>query len=196
MQPFLSEKKLMNQNKISISQYKQQLPEPLKPRTLCFLIKDAQVLLGRKKKGFGEGYWLGIGGKLEQGESLENAVVREMIEEVNLKPINPKLVATLDFYFPYVAEPKKWNQQVCVFVTNEWDGELQESDEIFPRWFNIQDVPYELMWSDAAHWLPRVLLGQKLKAEFSFTTHLIVEENNIEEVADDDCQLVAASNET
>lgn len=40
-----------------------------------------QVLLAMKKKGFGEGWWNGYGGKVEAGETVEAAMVRELREE-------------------------------------------------------------------------------------------------------------------
>ena len=42
---------------------------------------ERQLLLGRKKRGFGEGKWNGFGGKLEPGETVEEAAVRELQEE-------------------------------------------------------------------------------------------------------------------
>lgn len=58
----------------------------LKPnnRTLCFLLDGDKVLLGLKKKGFGQGKWLGIGGKVEEGESVEEAAKREVKEEIGV----------------------------------------------------------------------------------------------------------------
>ena len=49
--------------------------------TLCLLISDGQVLLGMKKKSFGAGKWNGFGGKVEEGETVEAAAIREMEEE-------------------------------------------------------------------------------------------------------------------
>lgn len=171
----------MIMEKVSIKQYKQRLPELLKQRTLCFLIKDGQVLLGQKKRGFGQGYWLGIGGKVESGENVKEAARREMKEEVGVELVHMDRVATLDFYFPYVEEPKKWNQQVCVFVANTWHGDPKESEEINPRWFKVDNIPIDLMWDDAHYWLPKVLQGIKLTAEFTFDRDLKVEEVNTKE---------------
>jgi len=52
--------------------------------TLCIIHKEDQVLLGMKKKGFGEGRWNGFGGKVEGEESIEEAMQREVQEEVGL----------------------------------------------------------------------------------------------------------------
>ncbi|CAN0403706.1 unnamed protein product, partial [Ectocarpus sp. 8 AP-2014] len=43
-----------------------------------------EILLGMKKRGFGEGKWNGFGGKVESGESVEEAAKRELMEEAGL----------------------------------------------------------------------------------------------------------------
>lgn len=46
--------------------------------TLLFVLHpdSKQVLLGYKKRGFGNGRWNGFGGKVESNESIETAAVR------------------------------------------------------------------------------------------------------------------------
>ena len=58
--------------------------KPLRPRTVVFLLRGTEVLLGLKKKGFGENYLVGIGGKVEDGETIEEAAKREVAEEVHV----------------------------------------------------------------------------------------------------------------
>ena len=57
--------------------------------TLLFLLKDKQILLAEKKRGFGVGKYNGIGGKLEPGETLTQTMIRETQEEivVDVKPL-------------------------------------------------------------------------------------------------------------
>lgn len=165
---------------MTISQYKQSLILSLKQRTLCLLVRNGKILLVKKKRGFGEGKWLaGAGGKVEDAETLENAVIRETIEEINVTPNNFIRIATLNFYFPYVEKPEKWNQQVCVFMSNDWSGEPKESDEVLPKWFNFSGIPFDLMWSDARYWLPDVIKGNVLDANFLFNVNSEVEEYKI-----------------
>ena len=37
-----------------------------------------------------------------------------------------------------------------------------------PQWFNIEDVPYNLMWEEAAVWFPFFLSGKPFRAFFLF----------------------------
>jgi 8-oxo-dGTP pyrophosphatase MutT (NUDIX family) len=47
-------------------------------------VTDGEVLLGMKKRGFGVGKFNGFGGKVESGESVPDAAVRELREESGL----------------------------------------------------------------------------------------------------------------
>lgn len=55
-----------------------------------------------------------------------------------------------------------------VFLTTTWEGNPVESEEMIPVWFSVKKLPYEKMWEDAAHWLPRVLAGERTMARFTF----------------------------
>ncbi len=46
--------------------------------TLVFLrdLSNGRILLGKKKRGFGEGKWNGLGGKVEANESIAEGAIR------------------------------------------------------------------------------------------------------------------------
>jgi 8-oxo-dGTP diphosphatase len=150
----------------------------LRPRTLTFLMRDTQILLGLKKKGFGKNYLLGIGGKVEKAETIEDAAKREVAEEINVILTEFHKVGVLNFYFPHI-EDESWDQQVHIFTTTKWVGEPQESEEIKPEWVNKKDIPYAKMWDDAQYWLPQILTGQSIEGEFVFNKELKVADYNI-----------------
>ena len=133
---------------------------------LVFLRRDEEILLAMKKRGAGEGKWNGAGGKPEQGESIIEAAVRETKEEIGVKLNEAALkhVAVIYFYggsMEYVGAD--------VYTAEQWEGEPEESEEMRPQWFSVFDIPYEQMWDDDKFWLPEVLKGRKIKAEFYFT---------------------------
>ena len=37
-----------------------------------------------------------------------------------------------------------------------------------PTWFGVTEIPFEQMWQDGRHWLPRILAGERIRAEFTF----------------------------
>lgn len=134
--------------------------------TLLFLLDDSHILLAMKKRGFGAGRWNGVGGKPNKDEAIDKAAVRECQEEINVTPKDIMEVATLNFYFP--ENKKEWDQQVIVFTCKNWDGEPTETEEMSPQWFRINAIPYDRMWSDDKYWLPKVIEGQYVKANFHF----------------------------
>ena len=96
----------------------------MKYATICLLIEGnptQKILLGLKKKGFGEGKIVGIGGKIDPGENVEQAIIRELQEETSItaSPGLLKKAGTLTFLFP--AKPA-WDHYVHVYLLHSWKG--------------------------------------------------------------------------
>jgi len=138
---------------------------------LCLIRRTSpggpEVLLGLKKTGFGAGRWVGLGGHIEDGEKPSAAAAREVEEESSLivSPDALQHMAIIEFRFP--ARPA-WDQTADVYLTDSYQGEPAESDEVAPRWFRQDDLPLDGMWDDARYWLPRVLAGQHVAATITF----------------------------
>jgi mutator protein MutT len=136
----------------------------LRQATLCFLVRGNEILLAMKKRGHGEGFWNGAGGKPEPGEAIEAAAVREVQEEIGVTPLNLREVGKLDFY----THQSAWDQQVVVYVATEWEGDPAESEEMRPQWHSQRQLPFDQMWPDDRHWLPHVLAGRYVTGRFRF----------------------------
>lgn len=138
---------------------------------VCYLLREregvTEVLLGRKKHGLGQGKYVGLGGKLEAGETATDAAVREVFEEsgvvVRGSSLEPR--GLLSYHFPH---HEAWSQESSVFVCREWDGVPGPSDELDPEWFALSSVPFDEMWDDARYWLPDVLAGGTVRRIFVF----------------------------
>src|SRR3989344_7969392 len=138
----------------------------MKQTTLCIAVKEGKILLAMKKRGFGVGKWNGCGGKVEEGETVETAAVREMKEEVGLLANAADLNKVGQIEFNFKDRPE-WDLHMHIFLVNKWDGEAQESEEMRPQWFDIKDIPFDAMWPDDKHWLPMVLAGKKVEGKFN-----------------------------
>lgn len=136
----------------------------MKRLTLVFLVKEGEVLLAMKKRGFGAGRWNGLGGKVADNESVEEAMVREAREEAAVIPLDYKKAA--DIIFDEMGSQERELHKVDVFICRSWQGEPTETEEMAPKWFKTDELPLEKMWDDDRYWLPRVLEGEKLKCRF------------------------------
>jgi 8-oxo-dGTP diphosphatase/2-hydroxy-dATP diphosphatase len=132
--------------------------------TLSIIHNDSQILLGMKKRGFGQGRWNGFGGKVIPGESIETAARREMTEEAGIFTKNMEKRGILSFEFegnPEVLE-------VHIFSIPDFEGKPIETEEMRPEWFRLNEIPYEKMWPDDKFWLPILLNGKKFTGSFYF----------------------------
>ncbi|MFZ2125256.1 MAG: 8-oxo-dGTP diphosphatase [Candidatus Saccharimonadales bacterium] len=142
------------------------MTDNLRQVSLLFLIKDDNILLAMKKRGFGAGRWNGVGGKPDIGEAIEQTAVRECQEEIGVTPLDLKHVATLDFHFP--IDKSDFDMQAVVYSCSKWQGEPTETEEMQPAWYKFADIPYDKMWADDKYWLPTVLGGKFVTANFTF----------------------------
>jgi 8-oxo-dGTP diphosphatase len=139
---------------------------PLTSTCLCLLTRTdgdgtREVLLGRKKTGLGTGKIVGLGGHVEPGESAAEAAAREAKEESGICVTQGSLTLAAHVTFLFPAHPS-WD------MTSDWAGTSAETEEIRPQWFPVTALPFDQMWDDAPHWLPRVLAGDRIRATFSY----------------------------
>lgn len=131
--------------------------------TLLFVTRGGEVLLIDKKTGIGAGKVNGPGGKIEPGETPEEAICREADEELSIRPTGVRKMAEVSFRMSDMPDI-----HCHVFVGETFEGEPRESREATPRWTAIEDIPWERMWEDDRHWLPQVLAGEVICARFIF----------------------------
>ncbi|XP_073409841.1 oxidized purine nucleoside triphosphate hydrolase isoform X2 [Dendrobates tinctorius] len=148
--------------------------------TLVLVVQPQRILLGMKKRGFGAGRWNGFGGKVQQGETIEEAAKRELWEESGLTTDSLQKIGNIKFEFVGSTELL----DVHIFRADEFRGEPAESEEMRPKWFSLDQIPYDGMWPDDCIWLPLLLQKKKFLAYFKFEGHDKILDYNLEEVDD------------
>jgi len=144
--------------------------------TLVIVHQENRILLGMKKRGFGAGRWNGFGGKVHEGESIEEAAKRETLEEAMIEVTDLEKVGVLEFEFrgnPEILETH-------LFRATKFLGEPTETEEMKPQWFAVDAIPFKDMWSDDPHWYDPFLTEKKFAAKFLFGENDTVLQHSID----------------
>lgn len=137
--------------------------KPVERATLCFVIRDAQALLIRKKRGLGAGKINGPGGRLDPGETPLQCAIREVQEELLVTPTGVQPAGELLFQF---ADGHSIHGYV--FTATGCEGEPRETDEAIPHWFPVTGFPFPEMWADDRIWVPLMIEGRPFVGRFLF----------------------------
>ena len=126
-----------------------------------------EILLGEKLTGIGIGKLVGAGGKVEPGEDVLEAAVREVAEElgVTVDPADLEPISLITYPF---VDRDEWSQRSHGFIARRWVGEPSASNELAPQWFDVTAIPFDRMWADAQTWLPNALGGKFIERTIAF----------------------------
>ena len=108
--------------------------KPLRKAVRCVLIEDGKIVITKYLKGNKIGYYDIPGGKIELGETPEEAAIREMKEETGIDVLN----LTQKGFFEVEYPDRKFSFNV--FIANEYQGNLQNFEENISEWINIDEL--------------------------------------------------------
>lgn len=115
-----------------------------KNTTLGYIERDgAYLMLHRVKKenDLNHDKWVGIGGKFEDGESPEECMCREALEETGLTLHAPQLRGIVTFV------SNEWdNEYMFLYTCTDFSGELIECNEGDLEWVPMERVPDLPIW--------------------------------------------------
>ncbi len=126
---------------------------------LCLIHKGDEYLLQDRVKKDWKGFTL-PGGHVENGESIVDAVIREMKEETGLTILNPKLCGVKQFPIT------DGRYLVFLFCADEFEGEVVSSEEGAMHWVNRAELSSVNTVNDLNELL-QVMLDENL-SEFQY----------------------------
>lgn len=120
--------------------------------TLCYIERNGcWLMLNRNKKSSDEnaGKWIGVGGHLEQDESPDECVIREIREETGLIPKDLILRGIITFILP------DWGNELSFLYTCTAEGDpVQECQEGCLSWVPFDRINTLPLWEGDRVFLP------------------------------------------
>ncbi len=116
----------------------------MKLTTLCYIIKDGKWLMlhrTKKEEDANAGKWIGVGGKLEKGESPENCLYREVFEETGLTITKHRFRGVVTFI------SDKWDDEMMfLYTVDDFSGRLKQCSEGDLKWIDQKEVLSLNLW--------------------------------------------------
>lgn len=113
---------------------------------LCFIQKGNKILLIKADYG-DKVIWNGISGYVEEGESAEQAVLREVKEEIGVDLKESSLT--------FKGRRKVSDElELDIFTTSEWSGTPMPSEKgiVEVKWFDRNNIPFDQMYGENESW--------------------------------------------
>ena len=111
--------------------------------TLCYIEHEGKYLMlhrVKKKNDINVGKWIAPGGHLEKGESPDDCVKREVLEETGLTLKSARFRAIVTFCAGDITE------YMCLFTSDDFEGTLKDCDEGTLDWVPMEDVSKLNLW--------------------------------------------------
>ena len=134
----------------------------MKNTTLCYITCGNDVLMlhrVKKKNDINKDKWIGIGGKFEDGESPDECLLREALEETGLTLTSWRCRGVVTF----LSEGDD-GEYMYLFTADGFEGELKECDEGDLQWVSREflhqlpkwegdEIFLDLLWQNAPFFL-------------------------------------------
>lgn len=148
----------------------------VKLATICYIDNGKEwLMLHRNKKpnDVHAGKWIGVGGKLEAGETPEQCAIREIREETGLdvKKLELKGIIT----FPEFTPDNDW--YTYVFKVTDFEGKVSGCQEGTLEWVPYEEILTKPTWEGDYVFMNWLLEEQPFfSAKFRYEDNRLVEQ--------------------
>ena len=134
--------------------------------TLCYVERDGCWLMlyrNKKKNDLNAGKWVGVGGKVEPGETPDECLLREVREETGLRLTSWKFRGNVYFYSDKYEAENMYLYTADGFEGDDPAGEgaLFDCDEGDLRWIPKEETLSLPLWSGDPIFLRKLISGEE-----------------------------------
>ena len=132
--------------------------------TIIYLEKDNKYLMlhrNKKEEDLNQDKWIGVGGHIEEYESPNQCIIREVKEETNLDLLSFKLCGEVTFDIDGYLEI------MYVYTSKDFIGELKECDEGTLEWIDKDKINTLNIWEGD------IIIFENMKKEEYFKLKMI-----------------------
>ncbi len=134
--------------------------------TVGYVVHNWQILLGQKLRGLGKGLFDGYGGSKETTDkTVDRTMEREFEEETGgmlILGMEKRGVVLITFRDDDMVI------ELHFYHITKWDGVPRKTDEMIPKWFDLDAIPYDMMWANDQFIVPLHLSGYMYTGQFYF----------------------------
>lgn len=116
----------------------------MRETTLCYIKKDGCYLMLHRTKKKNDGSfekWLGVGGKIEPGETPDECILREKKEETGLTLTTYSYRGKVNFY------SNQWEDEIMyLYTATEYTGEMIDCNEGNLEWVPLSEIMNLHLW--------------------------------------------------
>ena len=114
-------------------------PRTKKRGARAIILREGKILLGKRlKKDSFYGLWCTFGGSVESGETPEQALIRELAEELGIRIMDPVLLTVSE---TVTEEQPPEAVQLHFFLVRAWKGKIvNKSEHSEIRWFHLNSL--------------------------------------------------------
>ena len=130
----------------------------MKRYTLAYIKNEDKVLMihrVKKKDDVNEGKWIGIGGKIEENETIYDSLIRETKEETNLTIGDYTFLGIIKFY--YYKNDISNEELIYAYNLFGCQGEFRPNEEGIFEWINNNKVKYLELWDGDRYFIGEML---------------------------------------